>query len=151
MTSSNPFADFFSRSDFSKIFDNYKTMPFDMKSFLETQRKNVQALSEAQQITAENLQAILQRQAEILSQMVEDNSSIAREMMIEGTPEEKISKNADLFKNLYERSVKNLNDLAEMINASNQEAGKIISKRVSATMSEIKTSLEKTQQQKKAA
>lgn len=151
MTNNNPFADFFSQNDFSKVFENYKTVPFDMKSFLETQRKNVQALSEAQQITVENLQAIAQRQAEILSQIVEDNSNIAREMMLEGTPEEKISKNADLFKSLYERSVKNLNDLAEMINSTNQEAGKIISKRVSATMNEIKSSLEKAAQQKKAA
>lgn len=151
MTNNNPFAEFFAQNDFSKIFENYKSVPFDMKSFLETQRRNVQALSEAQQITVENLQAIAQRQAEILSQIVEDNSNIARELMIEGTPEEKISKNADLFKNLYERSIKNMSDLSEMISSSNQEAGKIISKRVSATMNEIKSSLEKTQQQKKAA
>lgn len=151
MTNNNPFAEFFAQNDFSKIFENYKTMPFDIKDFLETQRRNVQALSEAQQITVENLQAIAQRQAEILSQIVEDNSNIARELMVEGTPEEKISKNADLFKNLYERSIKNMNDLSEMISASNQEAGKIISKRVSATMNEIKSSLEKTQQQQKKA
>lgn len=151
MEKNTQFTDFISQGSFTKIFEDYKTLPFDVKSFLETQRKNVQALSEAQQVAVENLQAIVQRQVEIVSQMVEDNSKIARELMIEGTPEEKISKNADLFKSLYERSVKNMNDLAEMVNASNQETGKIISKRVSATMNEIKSSLEKTAQQKKAA
>ncbi|MCC6597929.1 MAG: phasin family protein [Alphaproteobacteria bacterium] len=150
MTNKNPFADFFSQNDFSKMFENYQTIPFDVKSFLETQRKNAQALSEAQQLAVENIQAIAQRQTEILSQMVEDNSNIAREMMNEGTPEEKISKNADLFRSLYERSIKNLNELGEMINTSNQEAGKIINKRVSATMNEIKSSLEKAQQKKAA-
>lgn len=72
---SNPFTDFFSQSDFSKLFENYKTMPFDLKDFLETQRKNAQALTEAQEIAFENLQTIAQRQTDILKQMVEDHST----------------------------------------------------------------------------
>lgn len=151
MSKQNPLTDFFSQNDFSKLFENFKSMPFDMQSVLETQRKNIQAFSEAQQIAVENFQAIAQRQSQILSQLVEDNSKIAKELMAEGTPEEKIAKNADLFKSLYERSVKNMNELNEMLNTSSQEASKIINKRVSASISEIKSSLDKTAQLKKAA
>ena len=148
MTKTSPF-DFFKNSDFSKFFDNYQGMPFDMTSFLETQRRNMQALTEAQQCSMERFQAIAQRQSEILSQMVEDNASLAKQMMTEGTPEEKIAKNAKIFKSVYERTVENLKDLADMVSKSNQEATDIINKRVTATMSEIQSSLEKTQ--KKAA
>jgi len=153
MTTNNPFSELFSQNDFSKLFENYQTMPFDLQSLMETQRKNAQAVSEAQRIAMENLQTIAQRQGEIISQMVEDNSIIAKELISEGTPEEKIAKNAELFKSAYERSVKNMAELSEMLNQSNQEATKIINKRVSATMNEVKTSLEKTQSkpQKKAA
>lgn len=149
MATNNPFSELFSPAEFSKLFENYQSLPFDLKDFLETQRKNIQTLSEAQQLSMENLQAIAQRQSEILSKMVEDNATIAKELMAEGTPEEKMAKNADLFKNMYERSVKNMNELAGMMNKSGQETTSLINKRVSATMNEVKASLEKSQ--KKAA
>jgi phasin family protein len=153
MTQKNPFADFFAQSDFSKLFENYQGAPFDMKSFLETQRKNIQALTEAQQLTMEGFQAIAQRQSEILSQLVEDNSSMAKQFISEGTPEEKIAKNAKLFKSVYERTVSNLKDLSEIVSKSNEEASNVINKRIAATMTEIQSSLEKekTESKKKAA
>ncbi len=149
MTQDNPFSEFFSQNDFAKAFEQYQNLPFDMKSVLETQRKNAQALTEAQQLSIERFQAIAQRHSEILSQIIEDNSNIAKEFMGEGTPEEKFAKNADLFKKVYERSVTSMRELSDMINKSNIEAGNIINKRVSASMSEIKSSLDKAQ--KKAA
>ncbi len=151
MAQKNPFADFFAQNDFAKLFENYQSVPFDMKGLLETQRKNVQAISEANQIAMGNLQTIAQRQTEILSQIVEDNSLIAKELMTEGTPEEKIAKNAKLFKGIYERTVGNMKELSEIINKSNQEASTIINKRVTATMNEIQSSLEKAPAGKKAA
>lgn len=145
MSQKNPFTDFFSQNDFSKLFENYQAIPFDMKGFLETQRKNIQALSEANQLAMEGLQAIAQRQTEILSQIVEDNSSLAKEIMNEGTPEEKMAKNAKLFKTVYQRTVSNMKELSEIINKSNQDASNVINKRVTATMNEIQSSLEKAQ------
>ncbi len=102
----------------------------------------------------QSMQAIAQRQGELISQMVEDNSSLAREIMSEGTPEEKIAKNAEIFKSVYERAVSNLKELSELINKTSQEATTVINKRVSASMNEIQDSLERAQekaQQKKAA
>jgi phasin family protein len=143
------FKEMFSSKEFTKLFENFGTMPFDMQSFMDMQRKNAQAVTEAQQMAMQNMQAVLQRQAEILSQIMEDNSNLAKGMMTEGTPEEKISKNAKLFKNVYERTVASLQELSEMINKSNMEATKIINKRVAASMTEIQSSLEKAS--KKAA
>lgn len=153
MPAKNPYSEFFSQNDFSKLFEGYQSVPFDMKSFLETQRKNIQALSEAQQLSVENLQTIVQRQSAILSQMVEDNAQITKEMMAEGTPEAKIAKNAELFKGAYERSVKSMAEITDMLNQSSQEASAIINKRVAATMNEVKSALEKTAEKaaKKAA
>lgn len=153
MPAKNPYSEFFSQNDFSRLFEGYQSVPFDMKSFLETQRKNIQALSEAQQLSVENLQTIVQRQSAILSQMVEDNAQITKEMMAEGTPEAKIAKNAELFKGAYERSVKSMAEITDMLNQSSQEASAIINKRVAATMNEVKSALEKTAEKaaKKAA
>jgi len=150
----NPFADMFSQNDFTALFDNYQAMPFDMNAFLETQRKNVQALSDAQQMAMDGMQAAAQRQSEILSQMMDDNSKLAREMMAEGTPEEKLSKNAKMLKSIYERSIKSMKELSDMIGKSNMDASEVINKRVSASLNEIQETLEKTTQKattKKAA
>ncbi len=152
MAQKNPFADFFQQNDFSKVLEQYQTSPFDMKALMETQRKNMQVLTEAQQLAMENIQAIAQRQSKILSQMVEDNSALAQGLVNEGTPEEKMAQNAKAFKSIYERTVKNMSELSEMVSKSNMETTGLINKRISATMNEIQDSLEKTQKtQKKAA
>jgi len=151
MAQNKAFTDFFAQNDFSKFFENYKNPAFDMKAFMETQRKNAQAITEAQQMTFQSLQEIAQRQSEILSQILEDNSSLARELMAEGTPEEKMSKNAEMFKAAYERMVSNLKELSDIIAKSNKDASGVINKRVAATMNEIQETLEKAQASKKAA
>ncbi|MCB1562080.1 MAG: phasin family protein [Alphaproteobacteria bacterium] len=143
MSQSNPFTDFFSQNDISKLLGGSSSAPFDMALFLESQRKNMQAMTEAQALAIENMRALAQKQSEALSQMIEDNSVIAREIMAEGSPEKKMAKNADIFKTVYERNIRNLQDMSDMIGKSGQEASEIINKRVSASMNEIKTLLEK--------
>lgn len=147
----NPFTKFFSNNDFSKVYEQFQATPFDLQTIMEAQRKNMQALTDAQQIALQSFQALAQRQTEIISQMVEDQSSIAKEMMGEGTPENKIAKNADIMKKIYERTVTNMRELSDMIGKSNTEASNIINKRVTAGMGELKTALEKTKTTMKKA
>lgn len=144
-----PFSEFFKQQDFSKMFENFKAAPFDMKTFMDSHSKNVQALAQAQQVALENMQALASRQSEVLSQIIEDQSNMAKEMIGEGSPEDKMAKNADLFKTFYERTISNMQELSDMINKSNIEASNIINDRVTASMSEVKAALEKAQ--KKAA
>jgi len=148
----NAYTNKFFNTDFLKTMMPANALfPFDLGVALETQRKNIEALTEAQQITVENLQAIAQRQAELLTQMVQDNTSLAQQIMAEGTPEEKISRQTDLVRKSYERSVSNLTELSDMVVKSNREAGEVISKRVTASLAELKTGMEKSPAKTKAA
>lgn len=149
MATNNPFSQFFSQNDFSKTLQQYQAIPLEMNDIMETQRKNLQAFTEAQRLAVENLQAVAQRQTEIMSQIIEDNSNIAKELMGEGSPEQKLAKNAELFKNLYEKTTRNMQELSDMMNKSSAETGQLLNKRISASMGEIKSALEKGQ--KKAA
>lgn len=144
----NPYSSFFAQNNFSKLFEGYNSSTIDVKSFLETQRKNLLAISEAQQTTIEGYQAITQRQTELLSQLIENNSSIAKQALKEGSPEEKIAQNADIFKEAYESSINNLQELTNMAQKTTQEAGNILNKRVTASASELKSAIKK---QSKAA
>ncbi len=121
---------------------------FGVKSLMESQRKNMQALTEAQQLAFQGIRAIAQRQSELLSRVARDNSVMAREMMAEGTPEEKMSRNADAIKSVYERAIEDLRALSDMANKSSEEATGVITKRIAATMNEIQTVLEKSQKNK---
>lgn len=140
--------DSFFGNDFSK---GFSAMPFDMQGMMELSRKNFQAFGEAQQLAMEGIQAIAQKQTEFLSQMVEDNSKLAKEMMAEGSTEEKVAKQADMVKKSYEKSMINAQKIAEMVSNSNQKASEIISKRISCSLGEMKDSLEKTKKSTKAA
>lgn len=141
--SKNSFNAFFPQNDFSELFKGYDSSPVDMKSFLETQRKNLQAMNEAQQVAFEGLQQLAQRQTELFSQFIEDNSSIAKQALSEGTPEEKIAQNADIFKSTYERSIDGLQELSEIVTEKNKQTTGILNKRVSASVNELKSAIKK--------
>jgi phasin family protein len=137
------FAKFFGSEFANNLPSTSQYLPFDVKSLLETQRKNLQAFSEALQVVVESSQTIVQSQTEILSQFAADNSSLIQEITSEGTPEEKIAKHTDLIKKNYEKSVANWKEISDIASKSGKEATEIINKRVSASLSEIKTSLGK--------
>lgn len=137
----------FFNAEFFKSFTPANTLfPVDFTSLFDLQRKNMQAVVEANKIVVENIQAIAQRQTQILTQIVEDQTSLAQQIMTEGTPEEKVTRQADLARNAYERSVSNFNELTELVGKSNREAGEVISKRVTASLSEFKDSIEKAKE-----
>lgn len=140
--SSNPMDQFFS-ADFVKGFSPMQGFPLDVSAVMETQRRNMQAFSEAQQMAIEGIKTAAARQSQILSQILEENSEIAREAMAEGTPEDKISKQADRIKKVYEKGVAGAREISEMMGKSSQAAQDVINKRVCASLTEIKSAVEK--------
>lgn len=118
------------------------TPVFDVKAIMETQRKNVQAMTDAMQLGIEGIQAALSRQAELMGRMVSDNSDFASSLMTEGTPEQKVQRQADLMRKSYETTVKNAREVSDIIAKSGEEAAEIINRRVSASLSEFKDAFE---------
>jgi len=124
------------KPDFATTFSN-PTSAVGMKDVMESGRRSVQAYAEAQQVAAQSLQTIIQRQAEIISQIVQDNSAIAQEIINEGTPEEKIARGAELIRSAYERTVTGVQEVGDICNKSSREACDIINKRVAECFDEI--------------
>jgi len=130
---------------------------FDPKSLLDIQRKNIEALSEAGTLALEGLQAVAKHQTEILSQVAEDTSAVVKEIMSDGTQEQKMARQTDLAKKSYDKSVANWRELNEIVSKSGKEATAIISDRVTSSLTELKSTLNrktvgtKTSSQKKAA
>ena len=112
---------------------------FDLKQIMEMQRKNMQTATELMQLGMAGIQQAVTRQAELVGKMVQDNSSYAYALMTEGTPEQKVQRQADLVRKSYEATSAGAREVNEIISKSNEEAADIINRRVTATLSEFKS------------
>jgi len=128
-----------------------KMMPLDFSGLMETQRKNMETLTEAQQLMMSRVQEIGRCQAEMISKIVEDQTTIAQQLMSEGTPEEKVARQTDLMCKSFEHSVEGMNELSNLINQSGKDATEILTKRVTASLTEFKSTLGKKPGKEKAA
>jgi phasin family protein len=134
----------FLESDFTRIFSEFRVPGFDMESLLATQRRNIEAVSAANQLAMEGIQAVMRRQGEILRQMVEESSTVLRDMMAAGAPEQKIAQQTEVVKSAFEKALANLRELTEMVAKSNTEAADVLTKRIGESLTELKSSLQRT-------
>jgi phasin family protein len=141
----NPFAnmDFskfdLSKFDMSKMLGDVKIPGFDMQAVMDAQRKNIEALTAANQAAVQGMQAVAQRQAEILSQSMSEVSSIAQQLASSASnPQEMTAKQTELARKAFEQALANMRELAEMVSKSNTEAFAIINKRVTESLQELK-------------
>lgn len=129
------------KPEFLSNFAPAAAVPGDVvKGAMESGRRSIQSCAEAQQVTMESLQTVIQRQTEIISQLVKDNSSIAQEIINEGSPEDKIARGAELIRSAYERTISGMQEVADIYNKSTKEACDIINRRVSACLEEVQSS-----------
>jgi phasin family protein len=142
----NPFAniDFgkfdLSKFDMTKMLGDVKIPGFDMNAIMAAQRKNIEALTAANQAAVQGMQAVAQRQAEILSQAMSEVSSIAQQLAGSASnPQEMTTKQAELARKGFEQALANMRELAEMVSKSNTETFAIINKRVTESLQELKS------------
>lgn len=148
-TTGNPFLD----QDFSDFFNVRKYaeqfpfagMPFagvDSSALIETQRKNLEAMTQANRVAFEGAQAIMQRQSEIARQAMDDAVKAVQQVSAAGTAEERVTKQTEFAKQAFESSLRNARELTEMGSKSNGEAIELLNKRVSESFDELRSSLQ---------
>ncbi len=137
----NPFANVdFSKFDFTKVLGDLKIPGFDMEAAMSAQRKNIEALNAANQAAVQGMQAVAQRQAEILGQAVNEISTVAQQLASASTnPQELTAKQAEVARKALEQALANARELAEIVSKSNTEAFAIINKRVTESLQELKS------------
>lgn len=136
--------------DITKIMSDFKMPMVDVQQIMAISRKNIEAMTAANQLAAEGVQAVLKRQAEIVQERLKEANTLVTELAAAGTPEDKILRQVDLVKQAYENAISNTKELAEIAAKSSGEAIEIISERISDSLDEIK-SVAKKGSSKKAA
>ena len=129
--------------DITKVFADCKLPGIDVDAIVSSQRKNIEAVTAANQQVFEGLQALANRQAEILRSTLTETGTLLTEAFAAGSPEDKAAKQAELVKKAFATALANMKELSELVAKSNSEAANIITKRVGDGIEELKSALAK--------
>lgn len=133
---------------FTDLFKN----AFDFNQLFATQRRNLEALSAANQAVVEGAQAIARRNAEVIRANTENMLRASKDIMTSGTPDSNISKQSDFAKAIFENTLSNLREISETATKSSFEAFDVLNKRMAESLEEISAaSGQQTTSKKKAA
>ena len=144
--SNGSFMDFdFGRfAEVEKVFGAFKLPMVDNGAVVEAQRKNVEALTEANKLVVEGWQAIAQRQSEIVREAAGDFTAALRDMSTEGASvEAQLAKQTDRVKQGFEQALANARELTELGVKSQGEAANLLSHRFIESLDEVKSAFEK--------
>jgi len=109
----------------------------DFNQLFSTQRRNIEAISAANQAVVEGAQAIARRQAEITRSNVETALKASKDLLTSGTPETNLAKQAELTKSFFESALTNLREVSEMATKASFEVFDVLNQRAAETLEEI--------------
>lgn len=118
---------------FADMFKN----SFDFNQLFSTGRRNMEALSAANQVVVESAQTISRRQAEVARANIDNALKVSKDIMTSGTPETSISKQSDLMKAFFENTLTNLREVSELVTKSSFEAFDVLNRRTAESLEEI--------------
>jgi phasin family protein len=150
-SSANPFDPFgllrAAPVDFSKAFDpfqvartltGFKAPGADIQTVMDGQQKNLEALQKAQQVAFSGTLALLQRQADMLRETLEEVARTTQEAAKGASPEDITAKQAAAFQAAMDRGFAILRELTELIAKGNSETFEVINKRFAEGVTEIR-------------
>jgi len=129
--------------DITKMLGEFKLPGVDMDTLVASQHKNIEALTQANKLAFEGLQAMFKRQVEIARQSIEESTAVARQMVEVGSPQEKAVRQTELTKDAFEQALANSRELSEIIAKSNSEAFELLNKRFFQILDELKDGISK--------
>lgn len=124
--------------DVTKYMSELKVPGVDVDALVATQQKNLEAMTAANRLAFEGMQAIAKRQAELIRQAVEEAAAAATGLAGASTPADKMVKQTELAKEAFERAVSSAREVAEMMAKSNTEVTDLLNKRFTEVLDELK-------------
>ncbi|MFZ1413106.1 MAG: phasin family protein [Defluviicoccus sp.] len=124
--------------EFSTAMKQFRLPGVNIESVVESQKKNLEALTSANRVAFEGMQAVAKRQAEILQETMNEASKAVDSVAKAGSPPEMAAKQLEIAKQAFDKAISNMRELAEMVAKANEAAANTVNGRISATLDEIK-------------
>ncbi|MCM2344673.1 MAG: phasin family protein [Alphaproteobacteria bacterium] len=103
-----------------------KGLPVSPASLLAMQRQSLITLAESHKTALSGLQAVLRQQSDIISGVLAWQNTLLSIMLQEGTPEEKISRQAALTQNHYQNSIRDIRQVQDTIASTLRQASDML-------------------------
>jgi phasin family protein len=127
--------------DVTKLMEQFKLPGIDMQAIVEARRKDIEALTEANRIAFQGMQALAQKQAEILQKSMQE-AQAAMHGFAGGQPAASAGNAGDLIQQAFQKALANMRELAEMAGRSQAQAMEVVGKRVQENIEETKKLLQ---------
>jgi phasin family protein len=137
-TDSNPFTEMF-----EKFGQDLKLPNVDVQKMLDSQRKNLEALQKSAAASAAGASALIERQRANIEQALAEVAKVAESYRTGGSPQEFMSKQADLARKSFDSALKNVEEAAEIVRKAGDEAIEVLRKRIRESAEEIRQSFDK--------
>jgi len=124
--------------DMAKAFSAFSFPGFSVEAVMASQRKNVEAFTQASQLALEGVQALARRQVEIAREAFEGAPAFFKELSQPTAPQERIAKNAEIAKATFEKNLATAKELGELVTKANTEAFSVVTKRVTESFEELR-------------
>jgi phasin family protein len=116
--------------DLKKLIEKFQVPSLDIDALVDWQRKDIEALTEANRQASEGIKALVERRNEILRETLTEWQAAIKD----ATSAEAISKRADVAKQGIEKAIANFRELSEMEAQSRNNAWKIVQERMQENM-----------------
>ena len=115
--------------DFAEMLRQFQLPGVDMSQLMENERKNIEAVQQANQALVEGWQALAEKQSEVFRETMqrwqqEFSEGISRE------PQKTMERQAELAREGFEKALDNMRQLAEIATESQAKAFEVIRKRI---------------------
>lgn len=131
-------SEFFKQNDFTKQFSNFKLPGFDAESIMGAQKKNMDALVEANKAAAAGYQDLFKKQVAVFEETMAEAQKHLKSFDATKLDAESAKAQGELAKAAFEKALANMKDLAESAQKANAEAYEIVSARVKEGMTELR-------------
>ena len=124
--------------DLGKLAEKIKLPGVDIAAIVESQRKDMEALAEANKQAYEGIKALAQRRNEILQEALVE----WQEAMKDATGKDALAKNAERAKRGVQQAIANFKELADMEAKSRSKAWKIVQDRFQENLANLQKLLQ---------
>jgi phasin family protein len=127
----NPFG------DLTKTLEQFKVPGVDMSALVESHKKDIEAIVEANKTAYDAMQAFARKQTEMLTQAMQDIQAATKGGAADP------SKHAEVARDACQKALEDMKDLAEIARKSQVEAMASLTKRANEHAAEIKQMLQR--------
>lgn len=125
--------------EMSRYFADWRNQGVGVETMVAIQRKNLEALSQAQQVAIEGVHAVMRHQLAFAQRAVADCANLFTGLAApNGSMQDRLAQHADVSKSTFEKGLSNMREMTDIVTKANAEAINVLTRRMSESFDEIR-------------